>query len=222
MIKIHNKNIKTKGVTLIELLVAVAVFGIFIGVITGFLVSGIQVQRRTLATQDLLNQASYVIEYIARALRMAVKDTGGICVAPNANYWVNPLYYVDPSWQSYSDSWDFPTKGQGIRLLKSTDSGNVCQNFYLDPNDNILKEQTSPDENATFGSPLPLISDKIQIISFSVNVSGDLSGSSLDSESPNRQPIVTIFLELMVKDTSTGQPRVKVQTSVSQRNLDVQ
>lgn len=209
---------------MLELLVAVTTFGIFIGAISGLLVSGIQAQRRILATQELLSQASYVIEHISRALRMAVKDNMGNCVGSYANYWVNPLYYDGINWYAYSSpaSSSYPQKGQGIRLLKATKNGNICQNFYLDPTTSVLKEQTSSDDKpSNFGAPLPLISSNIQITSFIVNVSGDLSGSSLTAEVPNLQPRVTIFLSLAGKQTMLGRPTLKVQTSISKRELDV-
>jgi prepilin-type N-terminal cleavage/methylation domain-containing protein len=208
--EINNKKTKPNGETLIELLVALAIFGIFIGAISGLLVSGMQAQRRVLATQELLNQASYVIEYITRALRMAVKDTSSSCIAgvTKANYWVDP---EDPS---------FPQEGSGIRLLKSTASGDICQEFYLDAG-NILKEKRSSDKKANFDTDLPLISSNITIISFKIKVSGDLFGNPPVAENPNLQPRVTIFLELAGRETMGGRPSVRVQTSVSQRSLDV-
>lgn len=77
----YNREKKSRGVTLIELLVAVAIFAIFIVVIFGFLTSAIQSQRRIFTTQDLLNQSEYVLEYMGRAIRMARKELN--CLDPN-------------------------------------------------------------------------------------------------------------------------------------------
>jgi prepilin-type N-terminal cleavage/methylation domain-containing protein len=63
-----------RGFTLMELLVVIAIFSIAIGAISGIFVSGLSSQRRVLAEQEILNQISYVIEYMGRAIRMAKKD----------------------------------------------------------------------------------------------------------------------------------------------------
>jgi hypothetical protein len=101
---------------------------------------------------------------------------------------------------------------QSIRLLKSTRNGKICQEFYLDPGDNKLYENKSPDSSNNFVDNFPLISGDIKINDFKVSVSGD--------NDPVLQPRVTIFLDLEGKAISIGQPRVKVQTSISERSLD--
>lgn len=220
-IRIHKE--KNRGTTLLELLVAVAAFSIFIGAVSGLLVSGIRAQRRILVTQDLLNQANYVMEYMGRAIRMAVKDRGTppTCIGEDANYWVNP---PNDDGDRYLNSFDYPRSGNGIRFIKASSGGNkFCQEFYLDLNDNRLYERLSTDNtSALLGNPHPLISEDIEIILFWIDVSGDLSGSDLDPEVPiNLQPKVTIVLEIAGQQTSLGRPRVRLQTSISQRDLDV-
>ncbi len=65
------------------------------------------------------------------------------------------------------------------------------------------------------GEEYDLTSDNFEVSNFNVVVSGDISG-----ESPNLQPKVTIFIEIEAKD-SGQQPRIKIQTTISQRNLDL-
>lgn len=69
-----------KGVTIIELLVTVTVFSIAITTSLSLLTSAIKEQRKALGSAYLLDTASYVTEYISRALRMAQKDLSGDCV----------------------------------------------------------------------------------------------------------------------------------------------
>jgi type II secretory pathway component PulJ len=200
MFKCLNIKKREGGVTLIELLVAVAAFGVFIGAISGLLISAVQAQRRILATQELLSQASYVLEYMGRAIRMALKDANGDCLVGHKDY----NFLPNPE----------PLLGvNGIRFLKSTASSNICQEFYLD-NSGTLMEKKSDTGTWTDPDPFPLISSSIQVVSFRVDVSGD------DILSDNLQPRVTIFLDLAGKATSAGQPKVQVQTSISQRSLD--
>ena len=63
-----------KGFTLVEMLVSFAIFSIVIGISTGVFASMIKSQKYSLDTNQLLNQTSYFVEYMSRAIRMAVKD----------------------------------------------------------------------------------------------------------------------------------------------------
>lgn len=79
---------KQKGFTLIELLVSLAVFSLVLSMSTGVFVFSLKSQRKSLATQELLDQSSYALEYISRSLRMAQKDLTGECIAAKTNYYV--------------------------------------------------------------------------------------------------------------------------------------
>lgn len=68
-----------KGFTLIEILVAVSVFSMLVGASSGIFVSSLKSQRQSLATEDILSQTSYLMEYISRVVRMAQKDLTGAC-----------------------------------------------------------------------------------------------------------------------------------------------
>jgi len=79
---------KKSGFTLVEILVAAFIFSIVIALISGVFVSVLQSQGRILATQIVLDNASYSIEYMSRALRMARTDEPGPpnCAAANKTY----------------------------------------------------------------------------------------------------------------------------------------
>lgn len=68
-----------KGFTLIEMVVAVAVFTLLVTASTGVFLSAIRAQKTSLATQEVLDQTSYLMEYMSKALRMARKDMTGAC-----------------------------------------------------------------------------------------------------------------------------------------------
>ena len=83
---------KNKGFTLIEILITVAIFSITIGAMSGIFSSVLRNQRRGLSNQELVNSASYNLEYISRILRMARKQTAALpsCLSQNGlNYEVN-------------------------------------------------------------------------------------------------------------------------------------
>lgn len=75
-----------KGFTLIEMLVAVTIFVTVVTVVSTIFLSGLRTQRQALAYQQLLDQTSYLMEYISRAIRMAKKDMTGSCITAKLNY----------------------------------------------------------------------------------------------------------------------------------------
>jgi prepilin-type N-terminal cleavage/methylation domain-containing protein len=75
-----------QGFTIIEILIAIVVFVIIGGAAFNLAVSGIGVQRATLAKQEVVDETSFVIEYIGRALRQARKAVDSSCIPDNLNY----------------------------------------------------------------------------------------------------------------------------------------
>ena len=177
------------GFILIELLVSILIFVLIISVTIGIFVSIVRYQKKVLVEQELLNQTSYVLEYMSRALRMAKRDSEGSCLGGG---------YSECSYRSIHD-------GGGIKFINHLEN-DICQEFFWDKNDNLLKESKR-------GQTFPLISDKFQINSLRFNLSGE-------SQIDNLQPRVTIFMEIQVK-RGENQPKLKIQTTISQRNLDV-
>jgi len=175
---------KSKGLTLIEMLVAVTVFAITVGIISGLFISATRTQRKTLAAQEILNQTSYLLEYMSRALRMARKDLNGDCLT-NAG-----------------DNYEIIT--DGIRFI---DYNGICTEFFL---------ESGRIERKIGSDPLELTSDNLQVNSLWFYLSGE-------TQTDIFQPRVTISLEIESKRPVTGSPpKIQIQTSISQRNLDVQ
>jgi len=168
---------KSKSFTLIELLVAVMIFSLIGGIAAGVFTSGLRDQRKSLASQEILSQTSYLMEYISRALRMARKDIDGICIDAKLNYKI-----VD----------------SGIEFMNYKGE---CQKFYLSASQ--LKEEKG-------GAVSDLTSGNLEVANFNVNLLGETQTDDL-------QPRATFFLEIKGKEQS----KIKIQTTVSQRNLDV-
>lgn len=180
-----------KSFTLIELLVTVTIFSLILGGASGVFVQALKAQRRSLATQQLLDQTSYIMEYMSRAIRMARKDLDGSClttVGGKYNYETNE-------------------ERNRIRFLNYQD---ICQEFFLDGSQ--LKERKSTDNTATnFQDPLPLTSSNLQVNLFKIG-----PPDSWDQDDDD-QPRVTFFLEIVGKEQS----RIIIQTTISQRSLDI-
>jgi len=198
----NNLTIKNKGVTLIEMLVAVAIFSITVGAISGLFISAIRSQRKVLATQELLDQTSYVLEYMSRAMRMARRES-----TPTAE-----CSHITTDCLSQADL-NYETSGnQDLRFLNYTCA---CQRFFLEgPRLKEQKDWTLIGGVPTGGTENFLTSDKLQINSLKFNLSGQSQ-----SEVPNLQPRVTIFLKILGRGT-TERPEIQIQTSISQRPLD--
>ena len=108
-LKIKNKQ---QGITLIEVLVVIIVMAIFITSVVSLFASVVKEQRKGMDRAYLLNQGSFVAEYVSRALRMAQKDITGGCIASGSNY-------------------EITRAGQGIKFLNYKTSDN-CQEFYVE------------------------------------------------------------------------------------------
>jgi len=188
---------KSKAFTLIEMLVAVTIFTLVIGSATGLFIAAVRSQARALAAQKLLDETSYTIEYMSRALRMARKETK----APNGCLSQNGLNYENPS---------------GDDSIRFINMYNICQEFRLD--EDFLKERKSTDETANnlplVQDALPLTSDDFEVSSLNFNLSGQQ-----EPPADNLQPRITISMTIGKKPNL--KPQIKIQTTISQRNLDL-
>ena len=131
-----------QGFTLVEMLVSFAIFSIVIGISTGVFASMIKSQKYSLDTNQLLNQTSYFVEYMSRAIRMAVKDEDdSTCGFSGDNYQITG------------------------NKIKFRNYQGECQEFYLTAGI-LMVNKTS------FSSALALSSDDFDISALEFNVIG--------------------------------------------------
>jgi len=197
------KNInKEAGFSLVEMIVTMLVFSLVVGAAAGLFGSAIRGQSRTLSTQQLLDQISFALEYMSRALRMAKKQLNP---PPDCglSYGQNYLITLSRTLEGV------PYDGRGIKFINYNDE---CQEFFLDQtNGSPTKGQLLESKN--YASPNPLTSANFYIENFNINLIGELQNENL-------QPRVSLFLE--IRRTGPGtQPKIKIQTTISQRRLDI-
>ena len=181
MAKFLNKN--NKGFTLVEMLVTVTIFSIVISMSAGLFVSAIWLQKKGLDYQRILDQTSYVMEYMSRSLRMAKEDTSGGCIAADTNYKITYL-------------------GKGIKFLNANNG--ECWEFYLENGQLKIDKHNGED-------PYDLTSIDLTVEDFNVSVS-----------SSSGQPKITFYLDIKgAKAHFYSASQIKIQTTVSQRNLDL-
>jgi len=185
-------NVKmNKGFTLIELLVTALIFSIVIGAAMGVFVSAIKLQRYNLVHYQLLNQTSYAVEYMSRMIRMARKDDDGSCIGLGKNFEERLV----------------PGSGGIVGLMFENYDG-VCKSFFL-KNGQLM--DYDEERGGWFGDKiLPLTSESLEVTDFNYII----------SDSDPGQPRVTVFLDIKAKG-SGQQPGIKIQTIISQRNLDI-
>ena len=95
----------------------------------------------------------------------------------------------------------------GVQGLMFKDSENICRAFFFE--DDQIKEY----EQGRSPEILDLTSSSLEVLSLDFFLVGQ-------SSADNDQPITTFFIEIRGKGVGY-QPRLKIQTSVSQRNLDI-
>jgi prepilin-type N-terminal cleavage/methylation domain-containing protein len=186
------KKINHKGFTLIEILVGVAIFTILMGAAVNFFVSSLEAQQKASISERLLDNVSYAMEYMSRSLRMAVKAKDDSCIPAGTNYLVPP----------------------GGKSIKFIDYHNDCWEFYKDDILNDAKNYSLVAHKLQGDKKYYLTADFIDIV-FKATVLGDGTSDTL-------QPKVTLFLEAKGKKSRKPelQPTIKIQTTISQRNLD--
>ena len=121
----------SKGFTLIELIVVMAVFLFVIGAAMGIFISIIQNQKKVLSEQQLLNQISYAEEYMSKAMRMAKVEENENCLIDSQGTDYPGYIYLLTRYDINSQLY------RGIKFINQNSS--ICQEFFL-YTDNILKE----------------------------------------------------------------------------------
>lgn len=166
-----------EGFTLMELLIAGALFSIVTLVSLSSFFFFTNIQRSQIRRQDMLGQGNYMVEYISRAVRMA-QNSSGECGVPSGQF-------LDAS--------------DGLLEFKNSDG--TCQKFELS---GARVWETKG------GVTTALSSEEVQISGFPAQGFGLLPDDS-------QQPRVAFGFTMVAED---GEP-VYLQTTVSQRNLDI-
>jgi len=217
--------IQKNGFTLIEVIVVMAVFLFVIGAALGIFISIILQQRNILAQMELLNEVSYIQEYVSKGMRMAAKDLNGDCLGSDYAGWSYLL--TKPNSDTSSSNHNFY---MGIKFLNQSELNKknepTCEEIYLDT-DGVLRETKDGASDGTL--PIPLSSSKYIINSIRFGIDGytgsSVSGPIGDQDSSYfvspPQAKITILMNVgLIGNTQV--PAMNLQTTVSQRNIGMQ
>ena len=190
------------GFTLVEVLVSITVFVLVMGVATGLFVHVLQNQRKVLAYQELLDQTSFVMEYMTRGIRMAKKQRTA----------TDPIACFDAGFVGHNYQIVSPSHLKFIRWdhLQGVAGEFICYKFYLDNVNHRLMRKRG------VATSTPLTSPELRVTALRFKVIGDgiEPGEQI-------QPRVTIVLEVEGREYDPGKrPKLHLQTTVSQRDLD--
>ena len=182
-----------------ELVVVLALFVIVIDASVTIFISIVNQQKRLLQEQQFINQGSYIIEYMSKQLRAAVQDETGDCLGLGYEDYI----YVLTDFNSQDGFFE------GVTFLTQD---NVCQQFFLDANDGVLKEI----KDGAAAQPILSAYLNIEDVRFVANGDPALDGALADDVI---QPRLTFSFKIILQ--TDGQAREKViQTTVSQRNIN--
>lgn len=186
---INNK--KTKGFTMAEVLVSIAIFSFLSIGLANVFVSAIKAQNKILQNQDIMEESNYALEYMGKALRMAKKDTVGGCTG-GVNYSWGSSYIV-------------------FLAYDSVDGDYKCRAFTYEDDTTIKEYKSIDDTYAGLGSPTAMTSSKMKVNSLIFYVTGD---------GPGGQPKVTIMLSAEGANSSNSNIVIETTISQRELNTD--
>lgn len=186
---------KSKGFTLLELVIVLAIFATTLGIVASIFISMIKNQKGILSQQQLENQTSYLIEYISRAVRDAKIDSTGSCLSQSNRNYLLTRHHAPSGFY------------QGIKFITKE---NVCQEFFLDT-DGAIKEIKNG------GVAQSIVSNTFTITHFRFILNGDKT-IQVSSMGDLVQPRITFSLKAR---TSALEPEKIIQTTVSRMDINI-
>ena len=137
---------------MVELLVSIFIFSLVVIMLTGILVTNLQVQQRIYATQRYLGEVNYAMEYISRLARMAKRDVENCTNHENYTYEeidekLTFLDYRGRCVEFFEEGSRLKIKAEGEGGVEGylTSPDIIIDNFYvepvIDPAEDHLKEE---------------------------------------------------------------------------------
>lgn len=211
-----NKFLKyQRGLSLIEVLTAFAIFGILSVSLMAIFTASVNTQTVILQNQSIMNESNFALDYMGRVIRLAIVDDqiGGLCTGTENNNYGQP----GGTSEIVFLAWD-----PAVPDLGGTCQRYRCRKFTL--TGNKIVEYKSKDCSAVPSLPgtgfpasgTEITSNAVRVTGLNFNIVGAARSDSV-------QPKVTISLEM----ETTGRriepiPKIRVQTSMSQRNLNLE
>ena len=138
---------REKGFTLVELLVSITVFAVVVAGATQMFASSIRGQLIILKSHNLLNETSYLTEYVSRSLRMAQRDVDGKCIDKGKNYAVSSGQITFMNYKGLCQS--FKLDSGVVKVAQASNTSEFVFNNLTSPDLNVslLDFSVEGDEN---------------------------------------------------------------------------
>ncbi len=210
---------RTKGFTLVELIVALGLFSVVSTIAIGSLLALIDNNRQLRGDQALITNVGFVLDMMSRDIRTGINyycDTvppgqqGNSAFLPSSNGDLVRDCSAPSGADAQPNHWQGLSFSSTESLVAGTDDRIV---YYYDRGANMLFRRVNDD------APQALVSDQIEIVDAYFYVTDTDQFSAVDDtpDNSNRQPTVSIFLAVQAND---GQ-EYQLQTTVTQRLLDI-
>lgn len=187
-----------KGISLVELVVAVSIFSLVMIAATGIFISAMKAQKVIIAKQNIANNMRYVIEFMTKEIRMAQVDTD--------------ILSLD---MTFNDGSGNPFNNSLSSSLSFINYGGEQIKYYLytetDVGGDIIKSEVRRTNITTPGTAddnQPISSNEVFITDLKFTINGwDLTNGPA--------PLITIFMKAKAINGMGGE--VELQTSISPR-----
>jgi len=177
----------SRGTTIIELLVAVAIFSITMAEVANIFANAVRNQKRIIERKDLLDNTRYAMEFITKELRMAQVNSANTALTFKIDN-VNPFNNEDFS----------------STIIFTNSSGETVE-YYLSGS-KIMRHVSAPADTGAQEVSSPEI--KIARLDFLVNT------WKLDQAPPLAAPTITIFIKA---ENPTSTSSLDLQSVVTPR-----
>ncbi|MCK4539937.1 hypothetical protein KAU09_02160 [Candidatus Parcubacteria bacterium] len=181
------------GTSLIEIMFAVSIFVILIGLTLGIFKSTIESQKSIIASQDTQESLRFLFEIMSKEIRSAqVVDHG--CEWATGNNSGNEIYDTEA----------------GNTELYFKNKNDECVAYYIDINDDlVIRRRTAANDIV-----LPITPNDIKVTSLIFDVTDNVIGVSPDVKI---QPCLTMKIEVEANNAGAHKHHMIMQTTVSSR-----
>jgi len=188
-----NKKIikNNKGFTLLEMLVATAIFSVVFLMITSIYLSLVESQRSVIATQNIQESMKFVFEMMSKEIRVAKKSDNECSLA----HPIRKIFNTD------NDS----NTGAVLYFKNKNDK---CVSYFLEPDGGVNRLKINRDGEEMFVTP-----DDINLENLVFNIWDDDIG-----DFHSRQPSVTFRVDVeTAKGRDLHRQRTALQTTITSR-----
>lgn len=212
---IKNKKQKTKGFTLIEMIVSLGLFSVVIVVAVGALLTMVNADKQLQSEQSIMSNLSFALDSMTREIRTGINFYCDASASVSGIF--SDGYDQDTIIGDDTRDCSFGRQGNYVQGISFVESGNSITG---DSSSRILYFYNSDDKNifrrVGNKSAEPLIAGDLEITDAQFFVTGS---DTLVLSNNMLQPAVTIFIE--ARDKYDHDKVYKIETTVSQRVLDL-